>query len=167
MPLSALAVPPDLTQVDQFAQAGGKRIEAGGMKYYVATIPKAYWQKINRARELQGRNVASMDAANNAPIFNKEYLRDMLHMMAMEFKAETGLDPTREQLFLFWQMGKTKFKDIQLEPSKVTDEKLLLKLELFRALEKVDKHAFIPPPVHGNRERVLPPRFGQAVEGQR
>lgn len=149
--LSAVAIlqPPPLTPIEPFLHAGGKSVVTDGRTNYIAEIPKKYWTKINSSRELQGRNIATLKAANNAPAFNREYLMEMLQLMAVEHYQKTGQNPTREELFKLW---KGEDRDYQI------------RFEMFKLLEQKPPISFVPPPV-STRVVALPTRRYKMANG--
>jgi hypothetical protein len=155
---SSAAAELDILDVESFAQAGGVKSKLNDHDVYLVLFGKKEWAQVNIARKLANRRSDVLDTVNRDPWVNRQYLSDYLQMVRTLISEQTGKQPTREEVFVAWQVGFKAFKKADFDVKKVKglDEKL----HLFRALSGVQVQASFrsqPPPLPLNP--VPPPNY--------
>lgn len=139
-------IEPDVSNVEAFIQAGTKK---SGEKW-MARIPKNYYEQINAGRKLLGQNTETYKTVHSEVYFNRSYFADYLKILKSEFKEETKHEPSTDELYLYWKLGKD-FKKFSFDPAKIKDDETLKNLQLFRMLSVAMRPVDSPLPTDGRR----------------
>lgn len=145
-----------------FARAGGKRSKLDDQYVYMVEIPKAVYAKINAGRELLGKPTKSQDEVNSVLWANQEYLSDWITLVRHQLTKEMNRVPTTEQVFVAWKIGIKEFGKIGYDVARLTDEALVVRLDLLRSI-LANQSTPTAPPLPTDGRQAVPRRYGQYI----